>query len=52
MEKSAALEVREITHLYKSSGRGDAGVSFAVHLGEILGLMRPNGSVWVSRTEA
>ncbi len=47
MEKPAALEVREITHLYKSSGRGDAGVSFAAYLGEALGLVRPNGAVWV-----
>ncbi|CAA9452083.1 MAG: hypothetical protein AVDCRST_MAG28-1875 [uncultured Rubrobacteraceae bacterium] len=47
MEKPAALEVREITHLYKSSGRGDAGVGFAVHLGDALCLVRPNGSVQV-----
>jgi ABC-2 type transport system ATP-binding protein len=44
LEKSAALEVREITRLYKSSGRGVSGVSFEVEPGEIFGLMGPNGS--------
>ena len=38
------LEAENITRLYKSSGRGVAGVSFAVGPGEILGLVGPNGS--------
>lgn len=49
MENSAALEAREIARLYKSSGRSIAGVSFVLHPGEVLGLMRPNVSVWVLR---
>ncbi len=44
MEKPAALEVQEITRLYKSSGRGVADVSFEVRPGEVFGLMGPNGS--------
>jgi ABC-2 type transport system ATP-binding protein len=44
LEKSSALELREITRLYKSSGRGVEGVSFTVGRGEIYGLMGPNGS--------
>src|ERR687889_2145350 len=40
----ATLEVRNITHLYKSSGRGIVDVGFEVAPGEIFGLMGPNGS--------
>ncbi|MGH3146484.1 MAG: ATP-binding cassette domain-containing protein [Rubrobacter sp.] len=39
-----ALEAREITRRYKSSGRGVEGVSLAVAPGEVFGLMGPNGS--------
>ncbi len=39
-----ALEATNITHLYRSSGRGVRGVSLAVDSGEILGLLGPNGS--------
>ncbi len=39
-----ALEAENITHLYKSSGRGVTDVSLAVEAGEILGLLGPNGS--------
>lgn len=44
MEKPATLEARNITRLYKSSGRGVTGVSFEVDPGEIFGFMGPNGS--------
>ena len=44
MEKPATLEARNITRLYKSSGRGVKDVSFEVEPGEIFGLMGPNGS--------
>lgn len=44
MEKPATLEARNITRLYKSSGRGVTDVSFEVEPGEIFGLMGPNGS--------
>ena len=44
MEKPATLEARNITRLYKSSGRGITDVSFEVEPGEIFGLMGPNGS--------
>ena len=44
MERPAALEARNITHLYKSSGRGIVDGSFEVAPGEIFGLMGPNGS--------
>ena len=39
-----ALEAQNITHLYKSSGRGVKDVSLTVDAGEILGLLGPNGS--------
>jgi ABC-type multidrug transport system ATPase subunit len=39
-----ALEAQNITHLYKSSGRGVTDVSLTVDAGEILGLLGPNGS--------
>jgi ABC-2 type transport system ATP-binding protein len=38
------LEAKNITRLYKSSGRGVTDVSLAVDPGEILGLVGPNGS--------
>jgi ABC-2 type transport system ATP-binding protein len=44
LERPAALEVENITRLYKSSGRGVSEVSFEVRPGEIFGLMGPNGS--------
>jgi ABC-2 type transport system ATP-binding protein len=44
LEKPATLEARNITRLYKSSGRGVTDISFEVHPGEIFGLMGPNGS--------
>lgn len=44
MEKPATIEARNITRLYKSSGRGVTDVSFEVEPGEIFGLMGPNGS--------
>jgi ABC-type multidrug transport system ATPase subunit len=39
-----ALEAENITHLYRTSGRGVKDVSLAVDSGEILGLLGPNGS--------
>jgi ABC-2 type transport system ATP-binding protein len=39
-----ALEAKDITRLYKSSGRGISGVSLTVAPGEVFGLMGPNGS--------
>ena len=39
-----ALEAENITHLYRSSGRGVTDVSLAADSGEILGLLGPNGS--------
>jgi ABC-2 type transport system ATP-binding protein len=44
LERPAALEVENITRLYKSSGRGVSEVSFEVRPGEVFGLMGPNGS--------
>jgi ABC-2 type transport system ATP-binding protein len=44
LERPAALEVENITRLYRSSGRGVSEVSFEVRQGEIFGLMGPNGS--------
>jgi ABC-2 type transport system ATP-binding protein len=44
LKKSTTLEARNITRLYKSSGRGVTDVSFEVEPGEIFGLMGPNGS--------
>jgi ABC-type multidrug transport system ATPase subunit len=44
LEKPATIEARNITRLYKSSGRGVTDVSFEVEPGEIFGLMGPNGS--------
>lgn len=44
LQKPAALEAKNITRLYKSSGRGISGVSFEVRPGEVFGLMGPNGS--------
>lgn len=39
-----ALEAKDVSRVYKSSGRGVAGVSLTVGSGEIFGLMGPNGS--------
>jgi ABC-2 type transport system ATP-binding protein len=39
-----ALEAENITHLYRSSGRGVTDVSLTVDRGEIVGLLGPNGS--------
>jgi len=44
LEKPATLEARNITRLYKGSGRGVTDISFEVHPGEIFGRMGPNGS--------
>jgi ABC-2 type transport system ATP-binding protein len=44
LETSATLEAKNITCLYKSSGRGVADVSLSVSRGEIFGLVGPNGS--------
>ncbi|HET6885587.1 MAG TPA: ABC transporter ATP-binding protein, partial [Rubrobacteraceae bacterium] len=40
----ATLEARDITRLYRSSGRGVTGVSLRVGRSEIFGLVGPNGS--------
>jgi ABC-2 type transport system ATP-binding protein len=39
-----ALEAKNITRLYKSSGRGVSDVSLRVERGEVFGLIGPNGS--------
>jgi ABC-2 type transport system ATP-binding protein len=39
-----ALEAKNISRLYKSSGRGVSDVSLRVERGEVYGLMGPNGS--------
>jgi ABC-2 type transport system ATP-binding protein len=39
-----ALEVKKVSRLYKSSGRGVSDVSLSVAPGEVFGLMGPNGS--------
>ena len=39
-----ALEAKDISRLYKSSGRGISDVSFSIAAGEVFGLMGPNGS--------
>jgi ABC-2 type transport system ATP-binding protein len=41
---SPALEAKNISRLYKSSGRGVSGVNMRVERGEVFGLMGPNGS--------
>src|SRR5918994_7594193 len=38
-----ALEAKNISRLYKSSGRGVSDVSFRVERGEVFGFMGPNG---------
>ena len=43
-ETFTTLEARNITRLYRSSGRGVTDVSLAVGGGEIFGLVGPNGS--------
>ncbi|MGH3107010.1 MAG: ABC transporter ATP-binding protein [Rubrobacter sp.] len=40
----SALEAKNISRLYKSSGRGVSDVSLRVERGEVFGLMGPNGS--------
>ena len=44
METPATLEAKNITRLYKGTGRGVTDVSLAVDRGEIFGLVGPNGS--------
>jgi ABC-type multidrug transport system ATPase subunit len=44
LETPATLEAKNITCLYKGSGRGVTDVSLAVGRGEIFGLVGPNGS--------
>src|ERR671919_183112 len=39
-----ALEAKNITRLYKSSGRGVSDISLRVERGEVFGLIGPNGS--------
>ena len=39
-----ALEAKNVSRLYKRSGRGVSDVSFSVAPGEVFGLMGPNGS--------
>jgi ABC-2 type transport system ATP-binding protein len=43
-EAPVTLEAKDITRLYRSSGRGVVGVSLAVDRGEVFGLVGPNGS--------
>jgi ABC-2 type transport system ATP-binding protein len=43
-ETTTTLEAKNITRLYRSSGRGVMEVSLRVGSGEILGLVGPNGS--------
>jgi ABC-2 type transport system ATP-binding protein len=44
LERQATLEAKNITRLYRSSGRGVIDVSLTVGGGEIFGLVGPNGS--------
>jgi len=44
LETPATLEAKNITRLYKGTGRGVTDVSLAVDRGEIFGLVGPNGS--------
>ena len=44
MEKPVALEAKNISRRYKSSGRGVEGVSLTVEPGEVFGLLGPNGA--------
>jgi ABC-2 type transport system ATP-binding protein len=44
LEGPATLEAKNITRLYRRSGRGVTGVSLRVGRGEIFGLIGPNGS--------
>ncbi len=44
MEKPVALEAKNISRRYKSSGRGVEGVSLTVEPGHVFGLLGPNGS--------
>jgi ABC-2 type transport system ATP-binding protein len=44
LQKTPTLEAKNITRLYRSSGRGVTDVSLRVGRGEIFGLVGPNGS--------
>jgi ABC-2 type transport system ATP-binding protein len=44
LRREPTLETKNITRLYRSSGRGVTEISLAVGPGEILGLVGPNGS--------
>ncbi|MBA2345160.1 MAG: ABC transporter ATP-binding protein [Rubrobacter sp.] len=44
MQRVPALEAKDITLRYKSSGRGIEGLNISVNPGEVFGLVGPNGS--------
>jgi ABC-2 type transport system ATP-binding protein len=43
-DSTPALEARNISRLYRSSGRGVSDISLRVECGEVFGLVGPNGS--------